>query len=263
MPRQPWRLGKGRGVSAEGLCHNSNKNELFILSMRDAHSQTAGKIQGGKLLNVVTAAARVFAVAGYHRTQMADISKLAGVALGTLYRHAASKEDLFAYALTYGAGGNLAEVSTLTPIRDVEAFFSAKIASWFDPTQFAAALYNASGPTALPSALATLYDAIATRRLTIRIVDRSAHDLPQLGLAYSQQMREPVMRALISYFEALQTTEAIAPLADAAASARFALETCAWFAMHRLFSPGGADLSDELARRTALTHLTAAFGSKP
>lgn len=210
---------------------------------------------------IVAAAAHSFALAGYHRTQMADISTRASVALGTLYRYAASKEDLFAYALTYGAGGDLAEVSALTPIHDVERFFADRISLWFNAAQFSAALYVGDTPVALPDALAALYDAIATRRLTIRIVDRSAHDLPKLGQAHSEHVRAPVMAALTGYLDALQATNAIAPLADTSASARFALEACAWFAMHRLFSPGGPAISDRVARATALSHLVAAFGS--
>ncbi len=215
-----------------------------------------------RLLEIVAAAAHAFALAGYHRTQMADISARAGVALGTLYRYAASKEDLFAYALAHGMGRDLAEVSTLTPIHDVEVFFAGHIPAWFNATQFIGTLFVGDTPLPLPDALAALYDAVDARRLTIRIVDRSAHDLPKLGEAYSQHVREPVMRALVSYLEALQASDAIAPLADTAASARLALEVCAWFAMHRLFSPGGSEISDSVARTTALSHLVAAFGSR-
>jgi AcrR family transcriptional regulator len=213
-------------------------------------------------LEIVAAAAHAFALAGYHRTQMADISTRAGVALGTLYRYAASKEDLFAYALAYGVGHNLSEVSALMPIRDVEIFFTSQIPAWFNAAQFMRTLFVDDIPTPLPHALATLYDTLEARCLTIRIVDRSAHDLPNLGEAYSRHVREPVMRALVSYLEALQANDAIAPLADTAASARLALEVCAWFAMHRLFSPGGAEISDNVARTTALSHLVAAFGSR-
>lgn len=216
-----------------------------------------------RLRTIVAAAAHVFALAGYHRTQMADIAARAGVALGTLYRHAASKEDLFGYALTYGAGGEIGELAAFTPIHDVEAFFADRMPTWFDAAEFPRVLFDAEGVAALPAALDGLYAMIERRRLTIRIVDRSAHDLPGLGETYARHVREPVLRALTEYFSALQADEKIAPLPNPAASARFALEVCAWFAMHRLFSPGGPQISDEVARSTALSHLVAAFGSKP
>lgn len=215
-----------------------------------------------RLLGIVEAAAHSFALAGYHRTQMADISTRAGVALGTLYRYAASKEDLFAFALAYGVGRDLTEVSALTPIRDVEAFFANQMPAWLDASKLSNAMFAGNTLTPLPDVLAALYDTIQARRLTIRIVDRSAHDLPKLGEIYSRHVREPVMHALIRYLDTLQANNAIAPLTDTAASARLALEVCAWFAMHRLFSPGGPEISDGVARTTALSHLVAAFGSK-
>lgn len=216
-----------------------------------------------RMAAIVQAAAYAFALAGYHRTQMSDIAARAQVALGTLYRHADSKEDLFAYALAFGAGGSLSDVTQLTPVRDVEAYFASQLSTWFAPDDFSARLYQGETPVGLGEAFAALYDLIGARRLTIRIVDRSAHDLPLLGEAYSRHVREPVLTTLTRFLRTLEEQGATAPMEDAAASARLALEVCAWFAMHRLFSPGGAMISDALARATALSHLTAAFRRQP
>jgi TetR/AcrR family fatty acid metabolism transcriptional regulator len=45
---------------------------------------------------VLDAAERLFARAGYHDTKMADLAAEAGVAVGTLYKHFKSKEEVFA-----------------------------------------------------------------------------------------------------------------------------------------------------------------------
>ena len=58
-----------------------------------------------KFSAILTGAGRVFALVGYRRAMMSDIAAEAGVALGTLYRYAASKEELFELALpTEGRG---------------------------------------------------------------------------------------------------------------------------------------------------------------
>ncbi len=51
---------------------------------------------------------------GYRRTQMQDIADVLGLAKGTLYGYAASKEALFAAAIRYGDGLEpLPEISAL------------------------------------------------------------------------------------------------------------------------------------------------------
>ena len=44
---------------------------------------------------ITTAAHRLFLERGYHGTSMRDIARVAGVALGGIYNHFASKEDIF------------------------------------------------------------------------------------------------------------------------------------------------------------------------
>lgn len=215
---------------------------------------------------IVESAVHAFALAGFHRTQMADIARRANVALGTLYNVAPSKEGLFAAALLRGVGLDSAEAASPGTVRDVEAFVAERLAAWFEPLGAAAvhdALFRAERPVPLGEAMAAVYDAIASRRLAIRILDRSAHDLPRLNELFVTQVRAPGLRALVEYLVDAQASGLVAPIHDARASARFVLETCAWFAMHRLFSPGGADISDDVARRTALTHLVAAFALYP
>ena len=99
-----------------------------------------------KLTGIIEAAAHTFALAGYQRTQMADIASRARVALGTLYRYSDSKEDLFAYALAYGVGESPAEIVGYTPVRDVEAFFSAHVSRWFAPKDFECSLFHGDTP---------------------------------------------------------------------------------------------------------------------
>jgi AcrR family transcriptional regulator len=65
------------------------------------------------LLAVIEAAVSVFVTHGYRRTQMQDIADVLGLAKGTLYGYAATKEALFAAAVRYGDG--------LEPMPDTDA----------------------------------------------------------------------------------------------------------------------------------------------
>jgi AcrR family transcriptional regulator len=52
-------------------------------------------VEGRTRARIVAAAQERFAAFGYRRTAIADISRQAGVAAGTLYRYFAGKEDIF------------------------------------------------------------------------------------------------------------------------------------------------------------------------
>jgi AcrR family transcriptional regulator len=212
------------------------------------------------LQEIVAAAAHVFAIAGFHRTQMADIAEHAGVALGTLYRHAASKEEWFARAIAWSVAAEPGLSDFEIAKRDVDAYLSKHLPTWFDGVSYSSMFGIRQDVAEFVHVAAAIYDQISKRRYAIRILDRSAHDLPWLNDIYVQNVREPALSAMADYLERMQATGRMTPLDDPRASCRFIMETCAWFAMHRLFSPGGANISDASARRTALTHLCAAFG---
>ena len=87
------------------------------------------------------------------------------------------------------------------------------------------------------------------------MLDRSAREWPELSNIYVRKVRGPAMELLIEVLNVLQACGTVRPLHDTDASARFVLETVAWFAMHRIFSPGETSISDETARVVALDHL--------
>jgi AcrR family transcriptional regulator len=69
---------------------------------------------------ILEAAERLFLRVGYHDAKMADLADAAGVAVGTLYKYFASKEEVFASLAARGreqALGILAESASLTDPR--------------------------------------------------------------------------------------------------------------------------------------------------
>src|SRR5829696_8467892 len=66
---------------------------------------------------ILEAAERLFLRVGYHDAKMADLAEAAGVAVGTLYKYFASKEEVFASLAARGREqvfGILSESAALT-----------------------------------------------------------------------------------------------------------------------------------------------------
>ena len=62
----------------------------------------ARSVPPDRLPALIEAAVGVFVTHGYRRTQVQDIADVLGLAKGTLYGYAATKEALFAAAIRYG-----------------------------------------------------------------------------------------------------------------------------------------------------------------
>ncbi len=101
---------------------------------------------------IVNAAAQAFALAGYHRTQMADIAAGAKVALGSIYRHAESKEELFASAMALGVGLDPSAVIGERPIGDIENVLDSDRDAMQWPANLAAVQFLAQGERRLTRA---------------------------------------------------------------------------------------------------------------
>jgi len=143
--------------------------------------------------------------------------------------------------------------------RDIAGFLESSIAQWFTGAADFAAQFDSDPDYDLEDALCLLYDATERQRYAIRMLDRSAREWPELSKIYVQKVRGPAMALLLDILNSLQARGVVRPLHDTEASARFVLETVAWFAMHRIFSPGEISISDETARIVALDHLLASL----
>ncbi len=220
-----------------------------------------------KFSAILTGAGRVFALVGYRRAMMSDIAEEAGVALGTLYRYADSKEELFELALRKGLGE---EPTVLWARRQGGLGFEASLFDFVrnrlvDGDRFPA-LADAleRGPRTDPareieSIVGELYDEIARQHVLIRMIDRSANGWPELARLYSDHVRQPVLDALEAYLNDRCESGALRAPPNMATAARFIVEICATFAMHRHFTPGGNYASDREARDTALHFVLTGF----
>lgn len=220
-----------------------------------------------RLLEMVQAAARVFALVGYQRAQMSDIAAEANVALGTPYRYAVGKAAYFHFAVHFGFGGDPLEHAAELPVPNPSpgatiALLKEIIArrAWF-PVLRAAVDAPPSEDIAqeMNAIVSEIYDSIAEHQLGIRIVDRSAREWPELAELFFEGVRQPLIDLITRYLEARCSAGVLAVPPDLHAAARFVLEGCAWFAMHRHYDATAPAFGDEGARATVTRLMTAAF----
>ena len=86
-----------------------------------------------------------------------------------------------------------------------------------------------------------IYDALARHRVGIKLVDRSARDIPELGQIWFGGARGLLVDTLSHYLGERGRTGRLRVLPDPAVAARFMVETCAFWAVHRHWDVGRSD----------------------
>ena len=153
----------------------------------------ARSIPPDRLAAVIDAAVGAFVAHGYRRTQMQDVADALGLAKGTLYGYAATKEALFAAAIRYGDGleplpdaGNLPLPAPATGA--LAALVAERLAAEVPDLALTKALARKRLPRTtgetegeLSGIVTDLYARLSRNRVAIKLVDRCAPELPELG----------------------------------------------------------------------------------
>jgi hypothetical protein len=104
-----------------------------------------------------------------------------------------------------------------------------------------------------------IFDALARNRVGIKLVDRSARDIPELGEIWFGGARSFLVEALTHYLgDRIRARKLRAP-ADIGVAARFIVETCAFWAVHRHWDAGPKAVDDDVARAVVIDLVTAAL----
>lgn len=220
-----------------------------------------------RLPALVECATRVFIARGYRRTQMSDIAEALGVAKGTLYLYVESKEALFDLALRNAdAPERVVEPKTL-PITTPKAaatlkYVRERISTAGALPRLAAALRTkrATDPAAeLEAIIRELYGALARNRRSIKLLDTSARDVPELAALWFRGGREGLMTSFEAYLESRVRTRQLRPVPDIAAAARLMIETTVFWAVHRHWDPHPQQVEDATAQNTVVRFIVGAL----
>ncbi|GAC1601388.1 MAG: hypothetical protein NVS3B21_28980 [Acidimicrobiales bacterium] len=219
-----------------------------------------------RLEQVVLAAIAVFSARGLVSARMSDIAERAGVSQGLLYNYFESKDALLQYVVERIVAGQPVPVSEL-PFPAPEPGATVRtlgrvLRDGFALGQTLELAVHARSPGdphgELRGILVEFYDSVSRWRDVIRIVERSAQELPELRLSHFGKGRRKVVDRLGEYLQMRIDDGLFRPVPDATVAARLLIETVSWFANHRLEDPDSADIDDAVAKETVVSMLCAA-----
>ena len=218
-----------------------------------------------QLENIIESAIRVFSARGYRQTQMSHIAREAGIAPGTLYLYFESKESLFNFLLRYIFNElNLEAISV--PIGfsswDFEntstknAFVSSKLLALLDDAIHKEQVTDVHEE--FETIVRNLFSTMATYRHGITILFQSSLNWPQVADYYVSIVRD-FLETLATYLEKRIGQGLIRKVPDVSVSARFILESIAWFAVHRHRAMYRVVMSEKIVEETVVDALVHAF----
>ena len=211
---------------------------------------------------VLDAAADVFAERGYVRARMSEVAKRAGVATGSLYNVAASKEALFA-AVFVPPDQRAQLVLPLTDpgVGRMQSVIATRLLEATRLPLHEAALQRpraADIAAELHELLEERFDSLAASWRQIAAVERTAADLPAVFDAFYNDGRQAFLDSLAQYLRLRAEAGQLRLTGPPELVARFVVEAVAFWAYHRHEDPTSV-VSDEVARDLCVRTLEAAL----
>ena len=213
----------------------------------------ARSIPSGRLERLIEVATSTFIAEGYRRTQMADVAEALGVAKGTLYGYVESKAALFDAAIRYADGHErlpeTAELPIATPspgalVKRLEDRIAEEAAD-LRLVQVAAAEPARDAASELSEVLVDLYRRANRNRFAIKLADRCASDHPDLAAVWFGQGRWAQHELLVHYMRSRIEAGRLRPVPSVPVAARTALETVAFWAVHRHWDPSPQSIEED------------------
>ena len=230
----------------------------------------ARKTPPDRLPHLIACATTVFIDQGYRRTQMDDVAAALGVAKGTLYLYVESKEALFDLVMRSADANPLSPALASLPLPTPRpgstlAYVRERLARNQTLPTLTAALArrrvkNARAELAL--ILGELYDTLGRNRYGIKLLDRSAQDLPELAALWFDAARGGLISTLAHYLATRMQRKLLRPSLDASVTARLIIETIAFWAVHRHWDPRPQVVDETVARDTVIQFLLNALDTK-
>jgi AcrR family transcriptional regulator len=223
-----------------------------------------GRVPPRPLSEIATAAARAFTAKGYKAAGISDVAAVLGLSHGALYTYVDSKETLLYLAFLHLAEPETLDTMTIpvpTPGRVGIADVDARSAASATFPALATALGRRTRRVAeeFGGIIDELYGYIEGHQGLLALVESCARDIPELAETHFVRDRRGLLEQLGNYLRRRIKSGHLRPVPDIPTSARFIVETIAWFAWHRHGDPDSLMLNDDDCRRTVRHLLLAAF----
>lgn len=217
--------------------------------------------------HLVDAATRVFVEQGYARTQMADVAAALGVAKGTLYLYVASKEALFDTVVRLADAERPFRAPPALPVPTPPpgatiAYIRERVAQAQVPPSLTAALArqrprDVAGE--LRAIVGELYDTLAANRRSIKLLDRSAREYPELAAIWFDTARSGLIVLLAQYLDDRRRLRRVHAYPDSTVAARLLIETIVFWAVHRHWDAHPQTVDDAVSRETVIAFVVHAL----
>jgi AcrR family transcriptional regulator len=212
----------------------------------------ARSIPPERFRKLVDAATEVFIAQGYQRTQMEDVAQALGVGKGTLYGYVESKAALLHAAVLYADDRELLPDTSALPLAtpspgSTAASVRARLIAETRDLELVAAIGRKKPRDAaaeLAAIVSDLYVRVERNRRIIKLVDRCAHDHPELAAVWFDEGRWTQHAALVQYLDLRSAEGSFRTVASTAVAARMILETIVFWAVHRHWDPSPQQVSE-------------------
>ena len=214
-----------------------------------------------RLDDIVESATRIFSEKGYRRTLITDVASDLGLAPGTIYTYVESKDALFHLVVERASG--VATTPPSLPIPSPEPGETARYSvQALGRTSKLAELNDAVArekaddiAVEVESIVRELYESITRGRALIRLIERSAVDLPELRTGFYLKGRRSFLNKIESYLASRIENGQLRSVPDTAATARFIVESISWFANHRHGDQDSSNITDVTAEQVCVDML--------
>jgi AcrR family transcriptional regulator len=231
------------------------------------------QIPEGRFDQLVDCATRVFVEQGYKRTQMADVAEAMGVAKGTLYLYVEGKEALFDLVCRQADLEPPRQIPAKLPVptprpKATIDYIASRLAENGVPPTLASALERrreSDSRLELEAIVRELYDTLSRNRRGLKLLDRSAPDLPELASLWFEGARGGLFGLLGQYLERRIRAGLFRPVPDTTVAARLIIETVVFWAVHRYWDEHADPVSDDVAKDTVVQFVVSALakGRRP
>jgi AcrR family transcriptional regulator len=215
---------------------------------------------------IADAATEIFIRQGYAPARISQIAERAKVGPGTIYLYAAGKEALYDLAVRRAMEDPTVWSMTLphpTPAPGAVAdalWRCLQNAAHFPQLRLAADSQPPADVTdEVQGIVLELYGWLRRYRRAIELVERSAVDWPDVAQVFYRRFWRGGVRRLADYL-ARRVNEGVLPARGrGVAAAHLVVESLAWMAVHREWSPDAASLPAAAAEESAVALLVSAI----
>lgn len=210
---------------------------------------------------MVEAALHVFSRQGYERSQVADVAKVMGVAVGTIYLYVEGKEALFDLVVRHAAAEDPSwlediEIPFRTPapgstVAFLQDVFGRK-GQW---PCLHEALRHERAPdirSELDGVVREQYRLMTRHRSGLVLLTRSALEFPGLAEVFVLGLRKRLLEALGRYLASRVASGQLRPLGDVHAYAVVLTQAIAWANLQRPFDPGLSSFTEHAIEDTTV-----------